>query len=161
MRVYRPDIWMRMSVLATGTISYSTRDIHMYGCTEILYFVRTYSKQYVAVPPQRSVPKSLVVRTYIYICLGCRDLTGLHVYRLRTYTYFFCFIYVRVVCGFITRPSISRTVPQGMSMRSRANFGNTHMMASQPGPVSLSFKKLVGSGLSFVEARKHVARATR
>ena len=68
-------------------------------------------------------------------------------------------MYVQVN-GFV-HPPVSWTVPQGMSMRSRANFGNTHMMASQPGPVSLSFTKLVGSGLSFVEARKQVARATR
>lgn len=46
-------------------------------------------------------------------------------------------------------------------MRSQANFGNTHMMASHPNQVNNSITKLVESGLSFVEARKQIARATR
>lgn len=46
-------------------------------------------------------------------------------------------------------------------MRSSANYGNTHMMASQPGPVNMSIAKLVESGMTFVEARKKIARATR
>eukprot|EP00752_Nemacystus_decipiens_P011950 g10596.t1 len=50
---------------------------------------------------------------------------------------------------------------QGLSMRSSANYGNTHMMASQPPPVNLSIAKLVESGMTFVEARKTIARATR
>lgn len=50
---------------------------------------------------------------------------------------------------------------QGMSVRSRLNYGNTHLMASQPGPVNISISKLVESGMTFVEARKHIARATR
>ncbi|CAM9406854.1 unnamed protein product [Ectocarpus sp. 6 AP-2014] len=50
---------------------------------------------------------------------------------------------------------------QGFSMRSRVNFGKTHMMASHPGPVNLSTAKLVESGMTYVEARKKIARATR
>ncbi|CAM9458599.1 unnamed protein product [Pylaiella littoralis] len=50
---------------------------------------------------------------------------------------------------------------QGASMRSKTNFGSTHMIAPQPGPVSMSITKLVGSGMTFVEARKKIARATR
>ncbi|CAM9128605.1 unnamed protein product [Hapterophycus canaliculatus] len=50
---------------------------------------------------------------------------------------------------------------QGLSTRSRANFGNTHMMAAHPGPVNMSVAKLVESGMTFVEARKTIARATR
>lgn len=46
-------------------------------------------------------------------------------------------------------------------MRSKTNFGNTHMIAPQPGPVNMSIAKLVESGMSFVEARKKIARATR
>lgn len=46
-------------------------------------------------------------------------------------------------------------------MRSRVNFGKTHMMASHPGPVNLSTAKLVESGMTYVEARKKIARATR
>ncbi|CAM9250870.1 unnamed protein product [Scytosiphon promiscuus] len=49
----------------------------------------------------------------------------------------------------------------GILTRSMANFGNTHIMASQPGPVNMSIAKLVESGMTFVEARKMIARATR
>lgn len=56
---------------------------------------------------------------------------------------------------------VDSRVQQGMSLRSKTNYGNTHMMVSYPSRVNISLPKLVKDGLSYTEAKKRIARAVR